>query len=169
MSDPEHLLAALLDYANGGEFPRRFAAGVYRDAAGAIVLHALRQPLVGERTERRVRLLARRLLKAASGGAGALEARLNREGVRAELGTPTRTRAWPQVRPHALPGGLLPTVRATQDWPSAVLTMALLTPVGRADVLGNRLAQCERCRRFHVLPTGRPSRFCSRRCRKQAG
>lgn len=169
VSDTWGLVVALLELANGGDWPRRFKAGVYRDRRGAIVLHAVRQSLVAERSVRRVRGAARRLLQAAAHGAGALEAALNARGVRAGLASPARTRPWPLVRPAASPGRLIPTVRSGQDWPSAVLAAALLEPVGRHDALGNRVACCERCRRFHLLPTGRPSRFCSRRCRKQAG
>lgn len=169
LSDAGWLTLALLDLANGGDWPRRFRAGIYRDRRGAIVLHALRQSLVGARSVRRVRHDAQRLLLAATRGAGALEAALNARGVRAGLASPTRTRPWPLVRPSAPPGRLVPTVRSAQDWPSGVLAAALLEPVGRQDVLGNRIARCERCSRFHLLPTGRPSRFCSRRCRKQTG
>lgn len=169
MSDAEALTLALLDFANGGEWPRRFRAGVYRDRRRSIILHAVRQALVGQRSERRLRGAARRLLQAGSRGADALEAALNAKGIRAGLASPARTRRWPLVRPGATAGRLIPTVRSAQDWPRAVLAAALLAPAGRNDVLGNRIARCERCRRFHLLPTGRPSRFCSRRCRKQAG
>ena len=168
MPAPHRLLDALLSFVNEGRMPAYFRPGLYRDARRRIVLYACAKPLVGERYVRRLRSKARRLLVAAASSAEALEATLNGEGVMAALVSPARTRTRPKVRPHAGPGELVPIVRSAADWPSAVLAVALLTPVGRHDVLANRLARCERCGTFHVLPTGRPSRFCGRRCRRAA-
>ncbi len=50
----------------------------------------------------------------------------------------------------------------------AILALARATPHPGGGALANRVAKCRKCERFFLLPTLRPSKFCSKRCRERA-
>lgn len=64
---------------------------------------------------------------------------------------------------HGVP--VLVVEHSVLQWTYAVLALAYFTKVSDTDSFLNRIAYCRACRQYFLLPTARPSKACSPKCR----
>lgn len=164
----KRLLEGLIRFAHGQSFAETASRGMLRDMNGRPVLHCYSVPPITSKAEARLREHTRRWLTLAATDLDLLEARLNAVGVASEIVSPVRSQKGSRSRPQAGPGWIIPVVRQAQQWPIAVIAVALLTPIGdrEQDVLANRVAKCALCRGFYLKKISVRGGCCSAKCRR---
>lgn len=162
----KRLLRGLMDFAAGDPIDECLSVGVHRDADGVPVLYVPSFPVMETTTWTQMRKDVRAWLATACAGSDSLVSCLTPH-LRTELFMPIPRRRGPLGRPRTWHGQLvLRTDTTVASWAIAVLALACCTPTGEDDCLANRIAHCEMCGRYFILPTSRPSRACSTECRK---
>ena len=166
MRTQRRLLQALLNYANGTPIDQCVFVGIHRDADALPVLYVPTSPVPdwlstgGERKWVEDQLA--QAIDNLDGLVGALTPHLH-----ADVFMPIFQHRGPRGRVKTWHGRLVPRTDTTiTSWAACILAIACCTPTGEADCLANRIALCDHCGKFFLLPTSRPSRVCSADCRK---
>lgn len=155
MRTQRKLLLGLLRYANGEPITACVTTGIYRDTDGSPLLYVPTIPVTGLSRERVCDLLVM-----TTNGLDGVVANMDAT-LRCSLLMPIARRRGPRGRARTWHGRIaLRTDRSIASWAASVLALACCTPVGEDDCLANRIARCDTCERFFLLPTSRPARDC---------